>query len=119
MSERTFRIKIRGIFDQLTPEQRAGLLARAADHDVLNAAFTAEGKLTYDLAARPFFTFRFAESGEKAEDAAPATERALAAARAWLDERGYGYRDLKADTEDLAEAPLGKRQRRHLAANGQ
>ena len=47
------------------------------------------------------------------------SERALATARAWLDERGYGYRDLKADTEDLAEAPLGKRQRRHLAANGQ
>lgn len=117
MSERTFRIKIRGTFDRLSPEQRAELLARAAEHDVLNAAFTPAGSLTYDLAARPFFTFRFAESGERAEDADPATERALAATRAWMDERGYGYKDLKPTVEDLAEAPLSKRQRRDLAAN--
>lgn len=116
MSERTFRIKIRGVFDQLSPEQRTELLDRAAQHDVLNAAFTKAGSLAYDIAARPFFTFRFLESGETAEDAAPATERALTAARAWLEERGYGYRDLKADAEDLAEAPLGKRRRRNLAA---
>lgn len=118
MSERTFRIKVRGIFDQLTADQRAELLSRAAEHDVLKASFTAEGTVTYDLAARPFFTFRFLASGEKAEDVGPATEQALTAARAWLDGRGYGYRDLKADAEDSADAALGKRQRRNLAAKG-
>ena len=112
MSERAFRVKVRGIFDQLSPEQRTELLSHAAEHDILNAAFTAEGRLSYDLAARPFFTFRFLESGTEAEDIGPATDRALAAATAWLTGRGYGYRDLKAEAEDLSQAALSKRQRR-------
>ena len=115
MSERIFRVKIRGLFDQLTDEQRTALLDDAAEHDMLKARFATEGNLTYDLAARPFFTFRYLDSGETAEDIGPATERALAAAQAWLDERGYGYRDLKADAEDMSEASLGKRQKRNLA----
>jgi hypothetical protein len=39
MSTRTFRVTVRGVFDGLTPDQRAELLARAPEHDVLNAAF--------------------------------------------------------------------------------
>ncbi|MET7303994.1 DUF6204 family protein, partial [Embleya sp. NPDC005575] len=71
MSERTFRITVRGAFDGLRDEQRAALVAEAAEHDVLQAAFTAEGHLTYDVAARPFFTFRFLDSGEAEEDIVP------------------------------------------------
>ncbi|MGW9211917.1 DUF6204 family protein [Embleya sp. NPDC055664] len=116
MSERTFRITVRGAFDALGEEQRAELLARAAEHDVLRAAFTPEGQLTYDLAARPFFTFRFVDSGEAEEDIVPATERALAAAERWLTDRGYGHKNLRAQAEDLSQAPLSKRQRRARAA---
>ncbi len=112
MSTRAFRIKVRGEFKDLTDDQRADLLARAAEHDALSAAFTPEGHLSYDLAARPFFTFRFAESGETEEDLAVATERAEAAARAWLDERGLGFKLLQSQAEDLSQAPLSKRQRR-------
>lgn len=112
MTTRAFRITVRGSFAGLTPEQRAALLAEAAEHDVLSSAFTAEGHLSYDIAMRTAFTFRFQDSGEDEEDILFATERAETAARAWLDGRGYGYKDLKSQAEDLSQAPLGKRQKR-------
>jgi len=112
MTTRTFRITVRGVFTGLSAEQRAELLADAAQHDVLQAAYTAEGHLTYDIAAWPAFTFRFRDSGEDEQDILLAEERAQRAVRAWLDERGYGYKDLKSHAEDLSQAPLGKRQKR-------
>jgi hypothetical protein len=92
MSTRAFRIKVRGEFKELTEGQRAELLARAAEHDALSAAFTPEGHLSYDLAA--------------------ATERAEAVAAARLNERGRAFRLLKSQAEDLSQAPMSKRQRR-------
>ena len=115
MTTRTFRITVRGAFDGLSDEQRAELLAEAAEHDVLKAAFTPEGQLTYDLAARPFFTFRFSDSGEAEEDILDATERAEAAARHWLAEHGYGWKNLKSSADDLSQAALSKRQRQAAA----
>ncbi|SEO04862.1 hypothetical protein SAMN05216267_101623 [Actinacidiphila rubida] len=112
MSTRTFRITVRGVFDALTAEQRADLLSRAADHDILTAAFTPEGHLTYDLAARAAFTFRFLDSGEEEADILLATERAESAAVRWLSDRGYAFKNLRAQAEDLSQAPLAKRQRR-------
>ncbi|MFB7243938.1 hypothetical protein CW362_11595 [Streptomyces populi] len=117
MTTRTFRITVRGVFDGLSADQRDGLLARAPEHDVLRAAFTPEGHLSYDVAARPAFTFRFLDSGEAEEDVLEAVERAEAAATAWLAERGYGFKRLKSQAEDLSQAPLGKRQRRAAAQN--
>ncbi|MFF5436631.1 DUF6204 family protein [Streptomyces achromogenes] len=118
MTTRTFRITVRGAFDGLTEAQRAALLADAAEHDVLRAAFTPEGTLTYDIAARPAFVFRFSATGEKEEDILEATERAEATAASWLTGRGYGYKNLRATAEDLSQAPLGKRQRRAARATG-
>ncbi|MFJ3930051.1 MULTISPECIES: DUF6204 family protein [unclassified Streptomyces] len=112
MSTRTFRITVRGVFDGLSADQRAELVARAEEHDVLRAAFTPEGHLSYDLAARAAFTFRFRDTGEEEEDIVTATERAEEAARAWLTGRGYGFKNLRSSAEDLSLAPLGKRQRR-------
>ncbi|MEV6808205.1 DUF6204 family protein [Streptomyces sp. NPDC017248] len=118
MTTRTFRIIVRGTFDGLTEAQRAALLADAADHDVLRAAFTAEGTLTYDIAARPAFAFRFSATGEKEDDILAATERAEKTAASWLAERGYGFKHLRSTAEDLSQAPLGKRQRRAARTAG-
>jgi hypothetical protein len=112
VSTRAFRIKVRGEFKELTADQRAELLARASEHDALGAKFTPEGHVSYDIAARPFFTFRFSDSGETDEDLVAATERAEAAAAAWLDERGLAFKLLKTQAEDLSQAPMSKRQRR-------
>ncbi|MEU2924019.1 DUF6204 family protein [Streptomyces sp. NPDC007251] len=118
MTTRTFRITVRGAFDGLTDAQRAALLADAAEHDALRAAFTPEGTLTYDIAARPAFVFRFSDTGEEEEDILEATERAEAAAKAWLTERGYGFKHLRSTAEDLSQAPMGKRQRRAARSDG-
>ncbi|MEU6776885.1 DUF6204 family protein [Streptomyces sp. NPDC046759] len=118
MTTRTFRITVRGAFDGLTAEQRSALLADAAEHDVLRAAFTPEGSLTYDIAARPAFVFRFSDTGEEEEDVLEAAERAEDAAKAWLTERGYGFKNLRSSAEDLSQAPMGKRQRRAARSNG-
>ncbi|MGX2995302.1 DUF6204 family protein [Streptomyces sp. JNUCC 64] len=115
MSTRVFRVTVRGVFAGLSPEQRAELLSRAGEHDVLRAAFTPEGHLSYDIAARTAFTFRFQHTGEDEEDVLEAVERAEAGARSWLEERGYGYANLRSTAEDLSQAPLGKRQRREAA----
>ncbi|WP_030742395.1 DUF6204 family protein [Streptomyces sp. NRRL S-31] len=118
MSTRTFRITVRGVFDGLTDAQRTALLADAAEHDVLRAAFTPEGTLTYDIAARPAFVFRFSATGEKEEDVLEATERAEQTATSWLTEHGYGFKHLRSAAEDLSMAPLGKRQRRAARTAG-
>ncbi|WP_225826719.1 DUF6204 family protein [Streptomyces naphthomycinicus] len=118
MSTRTFRITVRGAFDALTDAQRAALLAEAAEHDVLHAAFTPDGTLTYDITARPAFTFRFSATGEEEEDILEATEQAEETAKAWLAERGYGFKRLRSTAEDLSQAPLGKRQRRAARTTG-
>ena len=112
MSTRDFRIKVRGEFKDLTPAQRADLLASAAEHDPLSTAFTPEGHVSYDIAARPFFTFRFSDSGESDADLVAATARAQAAATAWLEERGLSFKTLRTQAEDLSQAPMSKRQRR-------
>ena len=112
MGSREFRIKVRGEFKDLTEEQRAGLLAEASEHDMLSSAFTREGHLAYDLDARPFFTFRYADTGESDADLVAATARAETAARAWLDARGLAYKLKDPVAEDLSQAPMSKRQRR-------
>jgi hypothetical protein len=117
MTSRTFRITVRGAFAALSEQQRTDLLADAAQHDILTAAFTPQGHLSYDIAARPAFTFRFLDHGADEEDILLATERAEAAAREWLEGRGYGYKDLRSQAEDVSQAQMGKRQRRE-ARNG-
>ena len=112
MSSRTIRVTVRGAFDALTEAQRAELLARAAEHDVLGAKFVPEGHLSYDLAMRPFFTFRFQETGQEEADITAACTRAQAAAKQWLDERGYGYKNLKVSAEDMANMPMAKKQKK-------
>jgi hypothetical protein len=112
MPQRTLRITVRGSFRDLTDNQRAELRARAAEHDVLRASFTAEGDLSYDVDARPFFTSRFLSEGETEEDVARAVASAEADARAALERRGLGYQLRSTQLQDLSQAPLSKRQRR-------
>lgn len=118
MSTRIFRITVRGVFDGLTDEQRAELQADAAQHDMLHAAFTPEGHLTYDVAARPAFVFRFLAEGEAEEDILDATAHAELTAEGWLTDRGYGFKRLTSQAQDLTLAPQSKRQRQGRAGGG-
>jgi hypothetical protein len=112
MSPRTLRITIRGDFRDLSDAQRAELRDRAAEHDVLQASFIAQGHLAYDVDARPFFTYRFLREAETDTDVAPAVASAEAAAHAALDQRGLRHQLRSTKVQDLSQAPLSKRQRR-------
>ncbi|XVV17417.1 DUF6204 family protein [Actinoplanes sp. CA-131856] len=109
---RTIRVTVRGSFDNLTDAQLAELVAAQAAHDFLHTQYTPEGHLTYDLPARPFFTFRFAEQAADDADVPKAAARAEAKAAEWMAARGYAIKKVTSQTVDVAEIPLGKRGRR-------
>ncbi|MDT5039332.1 MAG: hypothetical protein QOE51_317 [Actinoplanes sp.] len=117
MGSRTVRVTVRGSFDRLTEQQRAELLAEAAEHDFLFTKYTPDGHLAYDVTARPFFTFRFVAEVAEESQVAEVTRRSQAAAQAWLTGRGYGFKNVSAQAVDLSEVPLGKRGRREAARN--
>lgn len=54
MSDRTFRVLVRGRFTEIPAARRAELLAEADKHDALFAEFTDEGTLTYDRSLTAF-----------------------------------------------------------------
>jgi hypothetical protein len=112
---RTVRVTVRGSFDALSADQRAALLAEAAEHDFLQTRYTPEGYLAYDVSARPFFTFRFVDEVAEESQIVALTARCEAAAAAWMTERGYGFKALPAQAVDMSEVPLGKRGRREAA----
>jgi Family of unknown function (DUF6204) len=117
MSSRIVRVTVRGSFDRLTGAQRAELLAVAAEHDFLFTKYTPDGHLAYDLAARPFFTFRFEHDVDEESQVAGAARRSQELAEAWLTAKGYGFKGLSVQAVDLSEVPLGKRGRRAAARN--
>jgi hypothetical protein len=109
---RTVRITVRGVFDGLSEQQLAQLVAEKDEHDFLHTAYTAEGYLAYDLPARPFFTFRFADEVAEEDEIPAAAARAEQKAAAWMAGRGYPVKDLTSQTVDMSVVPLGKRGRR-------
>ena len=115
MTTRTIRVTVRGAFTGLTDAQRATLLAEQSDHDFGHTVYTREGFLAYDIAARPFFTFRYAAEVADEKDIPTAATQAELDTITWLDERGYGYKDLKVQTVDMSQVPLGARGRRRTS----
>jgi hypothetical protein len=109
MAVRVFRCIVRGRFAALDHDTRAGLLAEADAHDLLNVAgFTAEGTLTYDRRI-DFFSYRFEVrldsddvDGGDAELSAHAEAVAVARADAALARAGLPHRGLKATSTDMA-----------------
>lgn len=98
MTVHIYRVLVRGRFDRLDGDARARLLAEADEHTV---AFTDTGTLTYDRALTSFgFRIQVRARGDDSE--ARAAEQGKHAARAALDHRGVGYRDLRSTTSDMA-----------------
>jgi hypothetical protein len=113
------RVTVRGSFDNLSESQLAELVAQQAEHDFLRTEYTAGGYLAYDLPARPFFAFRFAEQADDEAGIPKATARALDKATAWMAAHGYPVKGLSTQTVDMNTVPLGKRGRREAARKDQ
>lgn len=114
---REIRVTVRGAFDGLSADQRAALLAAASGHDFLNTTYTTEGHLAYDIAARPFFTFRYLIEAPDDEDLDVTATRGELLATEWLDAHGYPYKNLTASAVDPAAIPMGARGRKSAAKN--
>ncbi|MFI6638056.1 DUF6204 family protein [Streptomyces sp. NPDC050504] len=106
----TYRVIVRGVWDGLTDESRARLLAEADDHGLTAMRFTEEGSLAYDRALK-HFSFRCvvvsdADDGDEmagviAEDR---VERALGGL-------GHGFRDLRSTVTDMDTMKINRKGR--------
>ncbi|SHF12820.1 DUF6204 family protein [Streptoalloteichus hindustanus] len=110
MTTRTYRLLVRGRFDQLDEDARARLLAVADDHDSLQAAFTEEGTFTYSRELLSF-TFRYLVSVSGEDTDRKAHELAKEKAVAALSEGGYGFRDLRVTGTDMTDVRIRRRGR--------
>ncbi|WP_091671189.1 DUF6204 family protein [Amycolatopsis marina] len=105
MTASEFRVLVRGRFDAPDQETRAELVAAADDHDLLRAAFTEDGTLTYERSLNGF-TFRctVTASGERAEEDAR-VEGELKAAEV-LDNAGWPYRGLGSSATNMDDIKI-------------
>ncbi|WP_027344865.1 DUF6204 family protein [Hamadaea tsunoensis] len=79
MTDRTYRVIVRGTFAGLDAARKAELLAEADQHDLYSTAFTEEGTLAYDRALHAFsLRFEVRQGSEASDDDAIATGCLLA-----------------------------------------
>lgn len=98
-----YRVTVQGKFHDLTPVQRARLLAQS---DLANMAFTESGTFTCDRTAS-VFTFRCSVAARPDIDESVAKESAFRA----LTEHGYPHTVLRASATDMREIRVRRRTR--------
>ncbi|MEW1890805.1 MULTISPECIES: DUF6204 family protein [unclassified Streptomyces] len=109
-TQHTYRVIVRGTFQDLTDAARERLLAEVEEHGLAGMQFTEEGSLTYDRVLK-HFSFRYvvvsdAEDGEEmagaiAEDRAQTT----------LREAGYGHGELRSTATDMDTMKINYKRR--------
>jgi len=109
VSERTYRVIVRGVFDGLDDTQRTRLRAEAAAHDLMVSSFTEEGTLTYDekLAAFSHRVLVRVEGGPGEEDDAHTAGEL--AAMTYLDGAGLGYRKGRSSVTCMDDVKIRRR----------
>ncbi|WP_371500711.1 DUF6204 family protein [Kitasatospora sp. NBC_00374] len=110
MSDRTYRVIVRGVFADLDEARRADLLATADRHDILDAAFTDEGTLVYDRALRTF-SFRCVVRQPGDGDERTAVGHACDRAAATLAGRGVGHGPLRGSATSLDDMKIRRPRR--------
>ncbi|GGS01275.1 hypothetical protein Snoj_71790 [Streptomyces nojiriensis] len=111
MSERTYRVIVRGVFADLDDTQRTELLASAGEHDILKAAFTEDGTLVYDRELRAFsFRCVVRQAADLADEAAGGTacDRAATA----LAARAIGHGALRTQVTSVDDMKIRRPRQR-------
>ncbi len=98
MSERIYRVTVRGQFRDLSDQARRYLEREQAAHDIFVSAYTREGTLTYD-ARISFFNLRYEVRLDDASNVAPA-DIGRAEAEEFLRTMGFGHSELKVKVAD-------------------
>ena len=109
MTQRTYRVIVRGRFDGLDEPTRARLLSEAAQHDLLTATFTDAGTLTYDgrIDAFQHRVVVRVDEGPGEEDVALVAGELAAVEH--LESAGLGYRDLRATATCMEDVKIRRR----------
>lgn len=105
-----YQVIVRGKFAQLDADQRAALLARADDHDLLTARFTEEGTVTYDRSLVAF-NFRCLISAESSDSESAVVGRAEKLATTAIRDLGADCRDLRSASSDLDNVKIRRKKR--------
>lgn len=106
----TYRVIVRGKWDNLTAESRATLLAEVADHGLAQVRFTPEGSLAYN-AALVSFTYRYVIVSDAEDGTEMAAALAEEKAEHALQEAGHGYRDLRSSATDMDTMKINRKRR--------
>jgi hypothetical protein len=112
MSDRTYRVIVRGFFTGLDEGQRSTLLDEVGEHDLLSAAFTDEGTLIYDRALRNFTircVVRQSSEARPGVDDEAAVQRGCERAAEMLAARGLGHSPLRATATCMEDIKIRRR----------
>ena len=112
MSDRTYRVIVRGFFTDLDETQRTALLDVVDQHDLLSAAFTDEGTLIYDRALRNFTircVVRQSSEARPGVDDDAAVQQGCERAAAMLSARNLKHGPLRATATCLEDIKIKRR----------
>ena len=116
VSERTYRVIVRGFFTDLAEAQQAALLADVDQHDILSASFTDEGTLIYDRALRNFTVrcvVRQTSEARPGVDDENAVQAGIDRADAILAQQGLAHGPLRATATCMEDIKIKRRPARH------
>jgi len=108
MTRKNYQVIVRGRFAPLDDGQRSALLARADEHDVLQARFTEQGTVTYERSLLGF-TFRCLVPATEEDESAQVIGRAETLAAAAVRALGAEHRDLRSVSTDLDSIRIRRR----------
>jgi Family of unknown function (DUF6204) len=100
-TKRTFRVTVRGRFDNLSQQSRSYLAGAVDQHDIFLSSFTKEGTFTYD-SKLDFFNFRYELKEAEPDAEQRAVRYATQETEAFLTTMKIGFRDLRAKAMDMS-----------------
>ncbi|WP_338702101.1 DUF6204 family protein [Streptomyces sp. Q6] len=105
----TYRVIVRGTFDDLTDAARERLLAEVAEHEgIAGMRFGPEGSLAYDRTLK-HFSMRYVVDSDPADGDEMAGALAEERAEAYLQERGYPYGELRSTVTDMDTMKINRK----------
>ncbi|MBN0044495.1 hypothetical protein JS756_10290 [Streptomyces actuosus] len=110
MSEQhTYRVIVRGTWDELTDVARTRLLAEAGEHGLASMRFTEEGTLSYEPRPLKHFSMRYVVVSDAADGEEMAGAIGEDRAERTLRELGYGFRELRSTVTDLDTMKINRK----------
>ncbi|GAA2971951.1 MULTISPECIES: DUF6204 family protein [Streptomyces] len=109
-TQHTYRVIVRGTFQELTDAARERLLAEVEEHGLAAMQFTEEGSLTYDRVLK-HFSFRYVVVSDAGDGEEMASAIAEDRAQATLREAGYGHGELRSTATDMDTMKINYKRR--------